>query len=250
MDVQFRRLALFLCAITLASQVRAQSGDESAPEFQGAVTKLFHANSAFSADMESQVDVSADRIMKLPQKVAFDSGKFRVDMNFSDITGNAIVPALTNQAKAMGMDKSVTLFRPDTKISYSIYPDISAYAPTPFDDPDDGKPASAFRIKTRELGKETVDGHPCIKKKAVVRDDQDKTREFTIWNATDLKQFPIKVEMVKGGKTMRMLFRNVKLSKPDTTLFDLPANYKKFDSLNLLVQEAMMKQLGKLPSGH
>lgn len=200
--------------------------------------------------MESQVVLSDDRIMKLPQKVAYESGKFRVELNFSDIQGNPAVGPLTNQMKAMGVDKSITIFRPDTKISYSVYPDISAYAPTPFEDPDDGKPASAFRIRTRELGKETVDGHPCVKKKAVVSDDQDKTREFTIWNATDLKQFPIKIEMTKGGYTMRMLFRNVKLSKPDAALFDLPSNYKKYDSLEILMQHVVTEQLGKLPPGH
>ena len=65
-------------------------------------------------------------------------------------------------------------------------------------------------METTELGKDTVDGHPCVKNKVIVTDNEGSKHESTVWNATDLKNFPVKIETDRTGRqTMTMLFKNV-----------------------------------------
>jgi hypothetical protein len=98
-------------------------------------------------------------------------------------------------------------------------------------------------IEITELGKETVDGHSCVKNKAVVTDQQGVKHEFTVWNATDLKNFPVKVEMNEQGSAT-MTFRGINFSKPDANLFVPPTRYTKYGSIQEMMQAVMMKNIG------
>jgi hypothetical protein len=41
-----------------------------------------------------------------------------------------------------------------------------------------------------------------------------------------------------------MLFKNVSLAKPAASLFDPPADFKKYDSVQQMMQQEMMKRMG------
>jgi hypothetical protein len=61
-----------------------------------------------------------------------------------------------------------------------IYPGLQAYVQMPPPDPDAAKPASDFKSEATELGKETVDGHACVKNKVVVTDKAGTARQSTV----------------------------------------------------------------------
>ncbi|HWD91270.1 MAG TPA: DUF4412 domain-containing protein [Verrucomicrobiae bacterium] len=242
---------LFIATIALACSVQAQPGRMSGPKFNGAIAKLFGDNTAFSADLE--IHVAGEQDVTMPGKMAFDSGKSRFEMNLSDAKGSHMPPNVAERMKAMGMDQTVVISRPDAKVSYLVYPGLNAYAETPLQDSDAGKPDSAFKMETTELGKETLDGHACVKNKVIITDDEGKPHESTVWNASDLKKFPIKIEMNENGNATTMLFKNVKTSKPDAALFEPPQSYKKYDNQMSLMQQEMMKRMGGgggMPPGH
>jgi hypothetical protein len=102
-----------------------------------------------------------------------------------------------------------------------------------------------FKIETTELGKEAVNGHPCVKVKAVVTDDKGVKTEATLWKASDLKQFPVKLERTENGSLVTMNFKDVKLAKPDAKVFDPPADATKYDSMQAMMQEVMAKRFGQ-----
>lgn len=238
-------MVLIISALALACAVQAQPGRSGGPRFSGSMAKLFGENQAFSADMEAQVIADGDQTMTMPGKLAFDAGKSRFDMDMGAAKGGKMSPQMAEQIKAMGMDKITTISRPDKKAVYLIYTGLSAYTETPLQDPEADKPASAFKMDKTELGKETVDGHACVKNKVVVTDDQGNKHESTVWNATDLKDFPIKIETTeREGHTMTTHFTNIKLGKPDAGVFDPPADFKKYDSPQALMQQEMMKRMG------
>ena len=234
-------LVLVALIATLAFPVEAQMGRMSGPSFTGAMAKLFGDNPAFSADIEIQMDAGQQN-GSMPGKLAVDSGKSRIDMDMSGATGGQ--PGAADRMKAMGMDKIIMITRPDTKVVDTVFPGLSAYLETAIQDPDASKPDSAFKVDTTELGKETVDGHACVKNKVIVTDDQGKAHESTVWNATDMKKFPVKIETTEQGRTTTMLFKNVKLSKPDAALFEPPADCKKYDTQQALMQEVMKRMTG------
>jgi hypothetical protein len=132
---------------------------------------------------------------------------------------------------------------PDKKLTCQVYPGLKAYLEM-------AQPAvvqSKLKVEKQELGKETIDGHPCVKNKVIVTDESGKKSEAFSWNATDLKDFPIQVEISEQqGMTAVMRFKDIKLAKPDAKLFEAPAGFKKYTSQQEM-QADMIKRLS--PNG-
>jgi len=87
----------------------------------------------------------------------------------------------------------------------------------------------------------------------VVTDARGTNKEFTVWNATDLKNFPVKIIHVEKDTGITMTFKDVILAKPAASAFDLPAGYTRYDNMQTMMQTEMMKKMGGglgLPPGH
>lgn len=240
-------LVLLAAVITLSGSALAQPGGRMGgnPGLNAVLTKLFGDNKQFSADVEVQAaGNSPQQSMTIPGKMYFDSGKTRFEINLGDAKGSQMSPAMMQQMKTMGMEKTVAISRPDTKTSYVVYPGLNAYAETPLQDPDADKPDSAFKIDSTKLGDETVDGHACVKNKVVITDDKGEKHEMTVWNATDLKKFPVKIETDENGRNTTLSFSNVKVAKQEAALFEPPASYKKYTNQREMMQQEMMKRMG------
>jgi hypothetical protein len=234
MKKSMRILATVLACLTVVAAYAqyggrpgGMGGGPRGPDFGGANAKLYGNNSAFSATLEVQGDASPQQ--KMTGKLAVDQGKSRFEMNMG----------ADPHMKSMGMDQMIVVTRPDRKASYMIFPSQQAYVENPIPESQAPKPESAYKVEITELGKETVDGHPCVKNKAVVTDDQGNKTESTLWNATDLKNFPVKIESTRNGHKSTMLFRDIKLGKPDASQFEPPAGHKKYDSMMSLMMEKM-----------
>ena len=225
---------------------RGMGGPPRGPDLGGAMGKLFGNNSAFSATMESQMtSPSGEQNMTMTGKLAFDNGQSRFEMDMSEMKGAQRPPEATAQMKAMGMDKMVSITVPDKKVVYLVYPNLQAYVENPIQNQEVAKSESDFKVEITELGKEAVDGHPCVKNKAVVTDKEGNKHESTVWNATDLKNFPIKIETTEQAHKMTMLFKDVKLSKPDASLFEPPSDCKKYDNFMSLMMQQGMRGMGR-----
>lgn len=216
----------------------------SAPSLSGSMKKVFGKHTAFTANVEIQVTSDEGKFV-LPSKMVVLDNKARIEMDMAEIKGGVIPPDAAATVKQMGMDKTVTITRPDQETVYMIYPGLKAYAAQPFKDPDATRPESDYKAEVTELGKETIGGQACIKNKVVVTDNEDRKHEFTVWNATELDNFPVQIESSQDGTKVTWLFRDVKLGKPAAALFDPPSDYKKYDSLMALMQEQMMKRMQK-----
>lgn len=249
----WRTLVLTVLCLGLVS-AHAQFGPptQAAPQLGGSTAKLFGENTSYSATMEMQTtDSSSGSTITTPGKVAALDGKSRFEMDMSQTKGGHLPPQAAEQMKTMGMDKMVMISRPDKKVTYMVYPNLQAYTEMTIQNRDTVATTTDFKLETTELGKETVAGHPCVKNKAVVTDGKGNQHESTVWNATDLKNFPIKIETTEHGHKATMLFKDVKLAKPDASLFEPPTDYKHYDSPMQLMQQEMMKRMGGggLPGG-
>ncbi len=212
------------------------------PTLSGSMRKVFGKHTAFTAKVEMQFSRGADKVV-MPGKMAVLDNHARFEIDMAEVKGGGIPPEAAASMKQMGMDKTVTITRPDKETMYLIYPGLKAYVTQPFKDPEASRPESDFTAEVTELGKETVEGRACVKNKVVVTDKQDRRHEFTVWNATDLDNFPVRIETAANGNTVTWLYKEVKLTKPDAALFDPPADYKKYDSLMALMQEEIMKRM-------
>ncbi len=159
---------------------RAQPGPAPRPNLDGAIAKLFGANSNFSATMEFHYTQPSGGEIIMPGTFALLEGKSRFDMDLSSMLSH-LPPQAAAQMKQMGMAKMTTITRRDKKLSYILYPEIKAYVenatqntiPAPSD----------YKAEATKLGEETMDGHHCIKNKVVVTGPEGYSHESTVWNA-------------------------------------------------------------------
>lgn len=217
------------------------------PKFDGKFNRVFGENTAFSGELEVQLPSSSGETKSIPAKVCSLDGRMRLELDMASLGGANLPPDAAAQMKAMGMDRMVLLNDPAKKTAYMIYPGLESYVEFEQKDAEDAKAAEKHKLETTELGKETITGHPCVKNKVVITDDKGATHEFTTWNATDLKKFPLKIVTSQGGKEVTMLFKNPKLAKPDAALFELPKNHQRYGNFMEMMQEAMMKKFGGAP---
>jgi hypothetical protein len=215
---------------------------QSGPDFSGSMAKLFGDNTTFSATLEMQVKGTTDDAMIIPGKMAYDGGKSRFEMDMTQIKGGQTPPEMAAHMKGMGMDKITMVTRPDKKALWMVYPGLKAYVERPLTGNEAPGALSDYKIETTELGKETVDGHPCVKNKAVVTDKNGGKHEATVWNATDMKNFPVRIEQNEEGAALTLLFKEVKLAKPAAAGFERPEGYAKHDNMMALMQQIMTKQ--------
>ncbi len=93
----------------------------------------------------------------------------------------------------------------------------------------------------KRIGTETIDGHPCIKYDATFyrKSKPEEKHKATLWEAQDLKDFAIQTEFTapansqyqgSGGK-MVTKFKNIKLGAATASMFEVPRDYKKVNSM-------------------
>jgi hypothetical protein len=226
-------LASVMAGLTVVT-APAQPGPPPGPNWDGAMAKLFGDNPGFTATMEFHMTRSSGQEMSMPGKIAHLEGKARFEMDMSGMQGANMPPQAAAHMKQMGMGKMTSITRRDQNLIYMVYPDMKAYTEMPIHETN--APASEYKADVTKLGEETINGHNCIKNKVVVTGPDGSTRESTLWNATDLNKFPIKIQMAsKEGGNMVLLFNDVKLEKPDASLFDPPADFTKYDNMMSLM---------------
>ncbi len=217
-------------------------GSEKPPAQQGPgpeMAALMKQHSC-TADMEIEIQPKKGKPQTMRGSYAVLEGKTRMEMDMAKMDG---VDADSAQSmKEMGMDKVVTIVLPEKKTTLMVYPGMQAYCEMPHDvAKGKGKAEEAAKIERKEVGKEKVDGHPCVKYLVTVTMADGKKFEMTTWEATDLKNFPIQTQTVQDGSTITNRFKNVKTGKPDAKLFEAPAGYKKHDSMQSMMMGAAMK---------
>ena len=222
------RLPGFLTLILLAhNAVAAQLPTAGSPTgINTAFIKLFGDVSAFSARLDTQVlDQSGKEWLRMPMDFAALDKKIRMDINLEQSTSRDLPANTITSLKQTGMDRMVSIFRPDKKASFVLYPRIKRYLTLPLAKGESEAMEKGLQMEKTTLGKETVDGHACAKNEVVVKNQQGPVLRATTWNAPDLRDFPIQIQTKERDTTVTMRFKQIQFAKPDPKQFEVPADY-------------------------
>ncbi len=236
--IRFFGLAL-VTTVGLAATTFAQGMFASRPRDPGEqLGKIFGKNTAFSATAQTTIKTAGGKEMQAMEfSYAMLDGKVRTEMDLMKMHSANMPPDAMGQMKQMGMDRTVHIFLPDKKMAYMVYPSLKAYCEMNTAQMTGQKEGKEPKIEETELGKETIDGHPCVKSKIVVTDEDGKKFESLVWKATDLKRFPIQTQMTtEDGSVITTIFKDISQSKPAASLFEPPSDFKRYASM----QEMMM----------
>lgn len=236
--------ALILSVATSAhAQFGGSRGGGSMPGGNPALAKVFGKNTAFSAKADLKMtDATGKETMSGEIKYAFLEGSTYWGMDMSQMKSAQIPPQAAASMKQMGMAEMVMVNKAGSKTALLIYPGMNAFAETPV--PAEAAADSKAEIKTEAMGEETVNGHKCKKNKVTITEN-GRTQTLFTWNATDLKDFPVRVEApdASNGK-VQMDYKDIKLEKPDAKLFEAPAGFTRYENVQALLQGEMMKRMG------
>lgn len=237
------KLLLTVCLAVLGSPAFAQPAGPGASGINAALLSFFGEAKAFSSKADVRVTDSAGKEKaRMPMQMFLLDGKMRAEMDLSQMKGGDMPPEAVLMLKQTGMDKMVTVVRPDKQVTLILYPGLQAYAEVPMN-PEEAA-TKDLKVEKTAAGKEIIEGHPCSKNKITVTDAKGKKQEATVWNASDLKDFPIQVQIQEAKTTTTILQSEPKFEKPEASLFDAPAGFTKHANMQALMQAAMLKMIG------
>lgn len=228
-------LAGAFCFSTLCASAQMPGAGQNS-----AFVKLFGESPTFSARANIQVLSNRVEIRRLPMDFTALDGKLRIDVDRGQMKGPGIAASAIDMNKKLGIDRVSSVVRLDRKVTYMLFPGVQGYVTMPLTD-EDASPAGVKLVRTA-LGRETIDGHKCVKNRSVVKNQRGMTLlESTTWNATDLQNFPLQIETRENGEVSIIHFGQVGFARPDPKLFELPPGYKMYPSPDDLVAAAMIR---------
>ncbi|HZI33896.1 MAG TPA: DUF4412 domain-containing protein [Candidatus Binatia bacterium] len=264
-----KTLILLSAGLFIAARIPAQAqfnhpGNSPADNI---FAKVFGTSLNFSATMETDIKLpDAEKDMTMSGKIYFANGNSRTEMDMAKIQGGKMSPHAADQMKAMGMDQMISIYRNDTKTIYMIYPGLESYAK--LETPEAKQGTNDSTVAKAELGKETVDGHPCVKTRYTVANaNKDGDTILIAWQATDLKNYPVKIEMNPPGEskdqhnpTTTLHFTDINTTQPEASLFEPPTGYHVYTDIRAMMQTEVMKKMNGgmgmppnhpgMPAGH
>ena len=207
--------------------------------FSGSLSRVFADQKFFSADLTVQISKEFGATLSVPGKMSYSEGNSRVESDLTRAKGLEYSPEMLDQMKGSGLAKTITISRLQEHKNCTIYPELYSYV-----EKLDAKPFDSARVlvKVDEVGRETTAGHPCVKNTIRIASPQAAPEEFTVWNATDLKNFPIRVEMARSRAKVVLIFDHVLFEKPDPKLFEPPPDYVGFESVKSMLEKQSRKR--------
>jgi len=174
---------------------------------------------AFSA--KAEVTMAGPQAVSMVMDFALRDARMRNEIDLTKIKSAQMPAEAMTAMKQMGMDRMVSVMDSGQKSVRLIYPGLKAYTDMPI--PKEQAATLGQKTKTEKtpLGKETIDGHPCVKNKVIVTAEDGTKQEAIVWNATDLKDFPVQLELTQAGNKTALRYQDIKLTAPAASLFDV-----------------------------
>jgi hypothetical protein len=238
-------VTLAAAGVWFCSSALAQMPGGSPGGVNAALTQLFGKHNTFTAKAQMQaLDKDKAEIASGPLDFAMLDGNVRVDVDISQLKSKQMPAEALASLKQLGMEKIASVFRADKKVMYLIYPSLKICLDSPLPKEESDSIAHPPKFTTTEIGKETLDGVAVVKNKIGYADAKGEEHNAYTWNAPSLKGFPLQIQTEEKGNTLILRLSDVKLSKPDAKLFDLPAGYEKYADMQAMMQAVMKKMMG------
>ena len=236
----------FLLSLSLSCFAERSGGSEG-PQFGSdpALKELFKRYPGFMAEV--QVDMTQKgSLLSMFIALEWNKGKSRTEMDLTTLKSADMPAGSIQQMVDLGFSPMVSLSKEDDTDIFVLYPALKAYASQHI-----GKQAQVAKgeakLATSVLGEEVVDGHPCSKRLVAVLNPPAKPKEFTVWAASDLEEFPVKIEYTEKREPVSIKFTKVRLKMPPADHFNLPEDYTAYKTVQELMQMEISKAMSKMP---
>jgi hypothetical protein len=243
---------LLICALLGGLSARAQNADEitkQVPWIAAALSEFISDSRSFIARAELQMPAEpGQKPLILPFGVAMDQGQMRWDLRLADISQDLVPAEVLTPLRQAGWERVQMLYHPQSATRL-VVPAEKAYVEfaQSTNGPSKLENDSALKLgkmQKKLLGTEIFDGHPC-KKYRLTAKEGTQVEEALLWEATDLQNLPVKLQVRSEGQLYSFQFRQIRMGKVDAKIFGIPADYRKASSAQGLLTGALLKSLGQ-----
>jgi len=223
--------------------VYGQLDGPGSPGVTASLIRLFGTNTAFTAQAEVQI-LGRDQKERvgLPMIITRLDSKIRVEVDMARMR-NREQPDAVARLAPLGMDRVISLIRPEQRVTWVSFPKLQSVAKLAMPHTEAEAFLKKAKVERTGLGKEKMQGHPCLKQRVVITDEQNQKHEATVWIATDLRDFPVCVATREGSDTVVMRFRQVQFTRADVKSFAPEAGYAEYPDMQALLAGAAVKYL-------
>ncbi len=235
-----------LCGLLLLTVVLRGAAQLDGPASTGvsaSLIRLFGTNQNFTAQAEVQVlDRANQELMGVPMRLMRAGNKIRVEVDMTRMR-HRLRPDAVAQMKPLGLDQTVSIIRPETRTNLVYFPKLRACLQLQMP----ANEAEAFlkraRVERQTLGREKMQGYPCLKQRVTITDAAGQKSEATVWVASTLRDFPVCVATREKEGLVTMRFRQVNFDPVAAAQFEPPAGFVTFTDLQALIAGPGMKYL-------
>jgi hypothetical protein len=213
---------------------RAQFDGPGSPGVIASLTRLFGTNFAFTAQVEYQLlNRSNQEVVNMPMSFARLDNRIRVETDMARMKSPMQANILA-QFKPLGLDQIVTISRADQRVNLQVFPKVRAFVRLPMAPNEAEAFAKPAKMERTPLGQEKMQGYTCTKYRVVAYDEQGKRHEATVWNAPELRNFPVCVATREGTDTAVMRFHQVIFNRPEASKFEPPKGFEECSDMQAL----------------
>lgn len=235
------RVRLFIALLLAgASPTFAQFDGPSSTGVSASLIRLFGTNNAFTAQAEVQLLGKDNKeLINTPMTFTLLGNKIRVEVDMARMR-NKVQPDALARVKPIGLDSVVSIIRPEKRTTLITFPKLRAFVKLEMPTSEAEAFLTRAKIERKVIGKEKMEGHPCVKQQVVITDDAGHKSEATVWTATNLRDFPVCVATKESEGTVVMRFRQIQFTRAETNMFEPPAGYIECADMQVLMAGPVM----------
>lgn len=208
--------------------------------YNAVVAKLLSGFPAFSASVETLMTNKTDNSrLSVPMAMSKRGDILRVDVDLSKMTGTGVSLDQITAMQNIGLAKMAMLVNPAERVMTVLFPDSKfatqvAMSPTDVMNP-------GVKVSKRQSGKDKIAGQPVLRQVVTMSGEDGKKTEATTWEDPALGHFPVRIAFRQEGTAIVMNFNGATLDSGAEDRFLPPPDFKKFDGMPALMNEARMK---------
>lgn len=216
--------------------------------YNAAMAKLFADIPYFSVSVETVLTNLTDKSrLTVPMRMHKRQDLLRIEVDLVKLKGTGVALQGLSAMQNIGMARMTSLVDPKEKGMQVLFPDLKAYSKVTTSEV--ALPDAGFKVTKKAGGKETINGQACVRQQVTLTSTDGQKVEATTWEATGLSNFPIRMLFRQKEGSMVMTFSDVRLEAPADDLFKIPSDYKPFESMSALMQEAMTRAISGAGKG-
>ena len=155
----------------------AQLDGPGSPGVTASLIRLFGTNTAFTAQAEVQIlGLDQKERVGLPMTFTRLDNKIRVEVDMARMRNREQPDALARMAP-LGLDRVISLIRPEQRTTWVAFPKLQSVVKLAMPPAEADAFLKKAKVERTRLAQEKMEGHPCVKQRVVITDDQSrKTR--------------------------------------------------------------------------